>query len=170
MPQYKPIDPAFNRAVIAIARHLFPHGFDVSPDAPETLEDLKAHVDQTGRMVVYKDMAMDTIFASHEARWAFRAWHDQCHLRGMYPFTVEGERKVVEEQIADIFKLSYAWKMSGVWSFAECARFASLVHDEVLGQVAYAVNHHGNFPAHQRAEVEAFMIDPAKASAPAAVY
>jgi hypothetical protein len=166
MPEYKPLDPAFNRAVIAIARNLHPHGFDVSEHAPETLEDLKAYVDKTGRMVVYKDEAMDTIFADHEARWAFRAWHDSCHLRGMYPFNVAGERGVVQEQIADLVQHSKALGANP----EQVAHWAMLIHDEVLGQVAYAVNHHGHFPTHQRAEVEAFMIDPGAASAPQVAF
>jgi hypothetical protein len=167
MPEYKPLDPAFNRAVIAIARNLHPHGFDVSEHAPETLEDLKAYVDKTGRMVVYKDEAMDTIFADHEARWAFRAWHDSCHLRGMYPFTVEGERRC--RPGADR-RLGSALQDALGANPEQVAHWAMLIHDEVLGQVAYAVNHGGHFPTHQRAEVEAFMIDPGAASAPQVAF
>jgi hypothetical protein len=41
----KPLDPNLNAAIIAIAKRLFPSGFDVSDDAPDTYEKLKAHLD-----------------------------------------------------------------------------------------------------------------------------
>jgi hypothetical protein len=45
----QPLDGHLNAAVTSIASRLYPHGFDVRDDAPDTFEKLKAQF-ATGRM------------------------------------------------------------------------------------------------------------------------
>jgi hypothetical protein len=152
----KPLYAPLNVAVLHIAGKLFPCGFDVAESAPDTLEGLRAHVAKTGRMLVYSGASDSTIFDDREVNWAFRAWHDHCHLRGNHPFTPAGEREACHEQVADIRALF------GEGPIAD--RMVALVHAEVMGQVHYQ-QQHGEFPANQRAFVEAYLMAPRRAIA-----
>lgn len=145
----------FNVAVLTIANKLFPCGFDVASDAPNTFEDLSAHVANTGRMLVWNGASDQTIFADDEVNFAFRAWHDFCHLAGNFPFTPEGELKAALMQI-DHIRAIYGHT-------AEADYMATLVWAEVVGQVQYNTYHDGAFPANQAAFVKHFLINPAAA-------
>jgi hypothetical protein len=101
----KPLDLGFNIAVRTIAARLFPCGFDITADesaAPSTLEALQAHIEATGRMLVWSGASDHTIFACPETNWAFRAWHDWAHWRYALPFDLAGERAVCEVQKANL--------------------------------------------------------------------
>lgn len=150
-----PLMSAFNAAVLHIASRLFPLGYDVSPDGPSTYNELVYSKWKTGRMVVWSGASDHTIFADREVNWAFRAWHDHCHMRGPYPFTKEGEREVLAEQIRDIRKL-YGY---GEIPDAMC----DLLRAEVIGQSQYCDAHNGLFPADQMAFARAYVVDPQKA-------
>ncbi len=43
-----PLDRGLNAAILAMAGRIFPTGFDVSDDAPDTYPKLKAHLDAGG--------------------------------------------------------------------------------------------------------------------------
>ncbi len=81
-----------NCAVLHIATRLFPRGFDLSLDAPATLEELTAHIASGKRMMVWSGHTRSTLFPDLEFLYAFRAWHQYCHWKGGNPMTAEGER------------------------------------------------------------------------------
>lgn len=149
------LDPDMDKACIEIAKRLMPDGYDVADDAPNTFEDLVDRVGKTGKMVVWSGASDKTIFGSPEANYAFRAWHDICHLRGMHRFTPEGELATLKEQIADVRRF--------IGAGPKADRIATLLHEEIAGQLGYAKNHGGNFPVNQRAFAEAYLKDPEKA-------
>lgn len=95
----KPFDTGLNTAINHIASKLFPCGYDVADTAPETLDQLNAHIASTGRMVVWSGESDNTIYADAETNWAFRAWHDWCHWKGQLPFTLAGELAALEMQL-----------------------------------------------------------------------
>jgi hypothetical protein len=68
-----PPDPQLNSAIINMATRLFPAGFDVSDDAPDTYEKLKAHLDAGKRLVVFSGGSQHTIYADPAVNHAFRA-------------------------------------------------------------------------------------------------
>lgn len=140
----KPVDVGFNVAVLHIADKLFPRGFDVRADMPfngvDDFAKLKQIIaDNDGRMVVWSGGSDATIFGDPEVNYAFRAWHDWCHLNGNYPFTVEGEAAAATTQAAHLIKL-YGAEKSRPWR--------ALLKAEVVGQAEYYAEH-GQFPANQ---------------------
>ena len=143
-----PLDRRFNVAVNHIASRLFPTGFDVADDAPQTLEELTAHIKRTGRMAVWSGASERTVFSDPETNYAFRAWHDWHHWRHQLPFDAEGERKVCERQIADV-RLLYGYS-------ADADRMVAILEAEVLGQLAHQVEH-GEFPKDQHAFAAAWL-------------
>lgn len=149
-PLYMPL----NQAVTTIASKLFPKGFDLTDHPFNILNELRDHIKRTGRMIVYRGHSDQTIFGDPEVNWAFRAWHDHCHLRARAEFSTDGEFATFLEQASDIRKLYGA--------SATADKMVSLIHAEVVGQVAYA-RQHGHFPVNQRAFVEAYLWNPANA-------
>ncbi len=59
-------DIHFNAAVLTICSRVLPGGYDVSDAAPETYEELIAHLDAGGRMVVYSGGSERTIYGDPE--------------------------------------------------------------------------------------------------------
>lgn len=149
------LDPELSAAVLAIAAELFPSGFDVSDNAPETYEALRAQTDTHGRMIVYGGASDQTIFGDAAVNHAFRAWHDYHHYHGYSAFTPKGEARACAAQIVDVF-LRY-----GVTE--QTQRWAALLDAEVNGQLAYAAAHRGIFPTDQKAFVTAYLDKPAAA-------
>ncbi len=142
----------FNVAVNHIASQLFPCGFDVSANAPDTFEKLAAHVQETGRMLVWNGASEHTIFGDDETNFAFRAWHDFCHVKGGFPFTPEGEAKAAAMQIEHI---------RAVYGYTpESDYMARLIDAEVNGQVGYATMHNDEFPSNQAAFVRHYLVNP----------
>lgn len=140
-----PLDIAFNVAVRTIASRLFPCGFDVTSDAseaPDTLDKLTAHIERTGRLLVWNGASDSTIFADPETNWAFRAWHDWTHWRYQLPFVLAGEREVAERQCADL-ALVYPGR-------PELIGWQRLIRIEVVGQASYFESK-GRFPDDQYA-------------------
>lgn len=155
MPEHDmPLDIQFNAAVMTIANRLFPGGWDVGPDAPDTLESLTAHIAKTGRMKVFDGGSQRTIFGCPEHNWAFRAWHDWHHWKAQLPFTPEGEHKVCNLQIMDLIKVYGACEITERWSH--------ILRAEVDGQIRYHEKH-GTFPDNQRGFVEAYLRYPEQA-------
>jgi hypothetical protein len=155
MAQLSPLSTRFNVAVMHIASQLFPAGFDVASDAPDTFEKLVSHVQETGRMLVWNGASESTIFADNEVNYAFRAWHDYCHVAGGFEFTPEGETKACLMQI-DHIRAVYG-------NTAEADYLALLVWAEVVGQVSYNLAHDGAFPVNQMAFVKHYLINPVAA-------
>src|SRR4051794_1017008 len=101
----KPLDPGLNSAILCIAAELFPDGFDVSSDAPDTYRKLRAHLDVGRRMGVYNGGCENTIYAYPYVNYAFRAWHDPCHYSGKHNFSLKGEQETCLMQCSQLRRL-----------------------------------------------------------------
>ena len=146
MTFYKPFSIALNVATQQMVTNLFPTGYDISKDAPETLEDLCQHIRDTGRMLVSSENCEGTIFGSAEINMDFRAWHDWCHWYLQAPFTREGEALACAEQQRHL-------KVKGLGD----DRAKALLDIEVNEQ-AFHYERHGAFPTNQRAFTRVAMI------------
>lgn len=143
-----PLDRTLNVAILQMAARLFPTGFDVAEDAPNTLADLQAQVANTGRMLVYSGGSDATIYACPEVNYAFRAWHDWCHLAGGFAFTAEGEAQACamqQDQLRRVFGAS-----------AQVERWCAILDAEINGQVAFHAAT-GDFPVDQVAFVRDYL-------------
>ena len=107
-------DKEWCEAVRTISGRLFPDGFDVSHDAPNTYLDLAVHVARTGRICVNSGMTDDEAFDSPETWHAFRAWHDWCHIKGGHGFDLPGECNTVRLQSAMVDAV-YGPSKAGLW-------------------------------------------------------
>lgn len=143
-----PLDPELNQAIVALVEDLLPQGFDVSPDAPETFEELVANYAKTGRLVVSSLHSDRTIYGSPSVNYAFRAWHDWVHVACNCPLTLEGERDAALIQIDQI--ALYADNQ------AQAERWARIIFAEVDGQAQYFAQT-GDFPTDQVAFVSAYL-------------
>ncbi len=141
-------DLHFNAAVLTICNWLLPGGFDVSDAAPETYDELMAHLDAGGRMLVYSGGSERTIYGDPQVNFAFRAWHDWCHWRGGYDFSYEGERAACTMQ-GDHLVALYG-------ESPQTRRWRRILQAEIKGQRDY-FDRHGEFPADQRGFVESYL-------------
>lgn len=130
-----------NVAVLTIAKRLMPCGFDVGPDAPDTLEGIKANYALTGRIKVWDGASEQTIYGDREVNYAFRAWHDWCHLRGNHEFDDEGELAVA------VMQCSHVQEVYGLGPTASA--ICRVIMAEVVGLARYRRDH-GEFPVDQR--------------------
>ncbi len=126
MPELQPFNRRFNAAVVRIAGELFPTGYDVGANAPDSLESLTAHINAKKRMIVWNGASETSIFADSEINYAFRAWHDWCHWKGQFPFNEAGEREVFNMQ-SDHIRLFFG-------DTPESREFIKLLHIEVIAQ------------------------------------
>lgn len=136
----KPYDIAFNAMVMTMANRCLPVGWDTSEDAPNTYEDLVAHVNKTGRICVWSGDSEQTIFGDPEHNWAFRAWHDYVHYTGKHDFSLEGERDTAYEQVRQMYARYGINGRTVMW--------AAYILCEVIGQAEY-VAEHNDFPKPQ---------------------
>jgi hypothetical protein len=150
--QLEPLDAGFNAAILHISSRLFPDGFDVSEDAPDTYEKLKALFGAGKRFVVSSLHSEKTIYGAPEVNYAFRAWHDWCHWQGKYPFTFKGEADVCRMQQAQLCAFNGYGEQTERW--------CDLLYAEIVEQQDYLIQH-GDFPTDQRAFVTAYL-DQAK--------
>lgn len=141
-------DRSLNAAVVAIARQLFPTGFEVSDVAPSTYEELVALFESGERYVVYAGGSDTTIFGDREVNYHFRAWHDWCHWKGCHDFSLQGERATFRMQCEHI-----------VLRFGDDARtryWRRVLWADVVGQKLYW-KRHGIYPYDQIAFVKAVL-------------
>ena len=136
-----PLDRSFNVVVNQMASRLFPRGFDVVPDAPDTLDKLIALVDSCGRFKVWNGASDKTIFDCAETNYAFRAWHDWCHWKYGFGFDKQGETLALEMQKSHVVKL--------YGNGPDSKRWLAILEAEVIGQLEY-LEDHGKFPDDQR--------------------
>ena len=156
----EPLFLPFNVTVNSIAAKLFPTGFDVSENAPASWPELYYHVWRNRRMEVSNTNSEKTIFADAETNYAFRAWHDHCHLRNTegvflggvaYPgsFDWTGEVWVYQQMVQDVVKM-----------YGYCSPYIDrLIEAEVLGQFLHK-EVWGDFVEDQKAFTIAYMKDP----------
>jgi len=143
-----PLDIHFNAAVLTICSRVLPGGYDVSDEAPETYEELIAHLDAGRRMLVYSGGSERTIYGDPEVNFAFRAWHDWCHWRGRHDFSMKGERAACAMQGEHLVTLYGESPQTRVWR--------RILQAEIIGQRDY-FDRHGTFPVDQRAFVAAYL-------------
>jgi hypothetical protein len=139
-----------NQAIIEIATRLLPDGFDVSDHAPQTYEDLKALMDAGNRMLVWSGGSEDTIYKEPHVNCAFRGWHDLCHWRGQFPFTLEGEVATCEMQCRQLLEFCGTNETTLKW--------CTVLRAEIIGQAKY-FQRHKRFPKNQSAFVAAYLCD-----------
>lgn len=142
-------DPHFNAAVVSIAARLMPTGYDVSADAPQTYLDMLRHYLYARRICVWSGASQTTIFGDEEVNWAFRAWHDWCHITLRQPFTLDGEERCAKEQCAHLLR----WYGDS----PQTRQWMEYVKAEVIGQRMH-YDRHGKFPDNQMAFVLAWCL------------
>ena len=120
--------PDLNRAILELApRH------HVADFAPDTFAGI---MQSPG--IIWAGASDGTIYGDAKVNHAFRAWHDSHHIRLGADFTLAGETRVCEAQIAELHRL---WPRHPlVWD--------RLIRVEVIGQVTYNATH-GHFPIDQ---------------------
>lgn len=141
-------DIQFNAAVLTICSRVLPGGYDVSDVAPETYDELIAHLDAGKRMLVYSGGSQRTIYGDPEVNYAFRAWHDWCHWRGRHDFSHEGEGRACAMQgnhLVTVYGES-----------SQTRRWRRILHAEIIGQREF-FDAHDVFPDDQRAFVERYL-------------
>lgn len=148
-----PFDQGLNDAIIEITNRLV-GPFKVSNDAPGTFRELKAHLDTGKRVVVAREGSEQTIFGDPEVNYAFRAWHDWCHWKGGYDFSIEGEMATCNMQIEQLYAIFGVSETTKRWS--------RYIIAEVIGQRRY-YERYREYLSDQRAFVTAYMHDPTQA-------
>lgn len=145
-----PFNKSFNAAVLHITNRLLPKGYDVVTTTPDNFEHLKARFAFSGRIAVWDGASHRTIFGDREINWAFRAWHDYCHLTSDHDFSLAGEVDVALMQIDQIDQL---------YGHGRDARaFKMLVAEEVIGQ-SYHQWRTGQFVADQRQFARSYLMN-----------
>ena len=141
------LDVGFNVAVLHIADKLT-RGFSVSDCAPSTFDELIAQIERHRHIVVWSEASNATIYGSPEVNYAFRAWHDWCHWRGLHRFTTEGEAAVAKMQ-ADHIDAIYG-------ASDQTHRWRKIIEAQVIGQQRHQ-ERYGHYPTDQFAFVEEYL-------------
>lgn len=147
-----PLCGAFNSLILAIARDLMPEGWDVIPNAPDTLAEARAYYEKNGRVAVDVESRHGCTVGDPEAHYAFRAWHDLIHICNpdFATFDLPGERWAADRHREEIFKrLGYT---------PEAAWFGALVEIEIVAQNAHLLRL-GYWPNDPRAFAERWLAD-----------
>lgn len=140
----KPFDTNLNRAIMLLAPV-----HQVRDAAPQTWRDVSASANVGHGVVVWSGEAQHSIYGDSAVNYAFRAWHDSCHLAGSYEFTIAGEEAAVADQCAQLRAL-----------YPRCPqRWLDLIACDVLG-VVYTLHNAQEYVADQRASVAAIMALP----------
>lgn len=113
--------------------------FTVSSLAPDTWEKTQASF-ETDKLIVWSGASDATIYSTAVANWYFRAWHDSIHLKYGFDFSLHGEARTCERQIAQ------AWQ--------HCSRenrklMSDLLEIEIVEQARLAV-YQGIFVSNQK--------------------
>ncbi len=148
------LNQAFNVAVLQIADRLFPTGFDVSANAPDSLESLTRHYQETGRLLVWNGASDKTIFGDPEVNYAFRAWHDSKHIFGQFAFNLEGETQAFFAQAKDIYALFGGGTIAN--------GFVDILRAEIIGEFEYT-EVRGGFPIDQIGFARDYLCTPEQA-------
>ncbi len=142
------LDHHLNVAVLLVTRRLFPASFDVSESAPDTYEKLVALFESSKRYVVYSGGSEQTIFGDPDVNYHFRAWHDWCHWRGGYDFSMQGEYNTLKLQCQHLTQI--------YGNNAQTRRWRRILFAEVIGQKIFQ-QLNGHFPENQRRFVDDYL-------------
>ena len=143
-----PLDIHLNVAVMHMADVVCPAGFDVSDTAPSTFPELMAFIETHRRITVFSGGSEKTIYADREVNYCFRAWHDWCHWRGRFDFSLEGETAVWQMQ-CDHFRSLFG-------DSAMTRRWQKILYVEVVEQWLFH-ERHGYFPDDQMAFTRSYL-------------
>lgn len=86
------LDPGLNQAILAMAP-----AHSVRDHAPATWQQVR-EASTVDHVIVWSGEATHSIYGDARVNYAFRAWHDKCHLIGQFPFTIYGEERAVALQ------------------------------------------------------------------------
>lgn len=101
-------------------------------------------------MVVAAEGSDATIFGAAPVNYAFRAWHDWCHWKGGYDFSLQGEMDTCCLQLIHIQMLYGVNQRTCYWR--------TLLIAEVIGQRQY-YELYREYISNQRAFATAYMED-----------
>lgn len=148
----KPYSPFLNHVTVGITGILWPQGYDVSDEAPNTYTALLAHYAEHGRIAVSPDGSAQTIFGSADINIAFRAWHDWCHIAGDHDFSVQGEAAAAQMQQQHVRMMAFGSGISPRVVEYACL----LIEAEVNGQRSY-YERTGRYVRDQRGFAQAYL-------------
>lgn len=134
------LDPTLNVAVMTIAQRLFPGGYDVGDDAPDTFEKVKALFQSGSRYVIYSGGCDSTIFGDPNVNYDFRAWHDWCHWQGGHDFSLRGEYETFKMQCGHLVAIYGDNETTRAWR--------RILFADIIGQKVYE-RRFGQFPDNQ---------------------
>lgn len=100
-----PVNPEFNKACVFIASQIFPLGFDVRHNAPNSMEELNESMNSLNRMAIWSGDYSNSCFGDSETWFQYRAWHDWIHYRFSCPFTLPGEHMALHIQTGQLIRL-----------------------------------------------------------------
>lgn len=109
---------------------LAPKMFNVADCAPDTFDSLRHG--NVAPLTVWSGASDVTVYGDCKVNFAFRAWHDELHLKLNAPFTLEGETRVALEQA----------RLLG------SDNLAAIILAEVVGQAEHFAKY-GEFPVNQ---------------------
>lgn len=110
-------------------------GFSVTEATP--IGQFAAFIARRGIMTVWDGASDRTIWRDARVNHAFRAWHDDCHIRAGVGFTLVGERAACELQIRELMA-----------AHPQAHAMAAIIRAEVIGQAEYFAAT-GSFPEDQ---------------------
>lgn len=146
-----PFDTKLNDAVLELAARYVPV-FIVADDAPSTYRQLQEHMDAGKTMIVASEGSNNTIFAVPEVNFAFRAWHDWCHWKGGFDFSLYGESAACCMQLDQMYgRFGVNWHTN---------QWAEYLKAEVIGQRQYYEKYCA-YIDDQRGFVAAYVTNPA---------
>lgn len=118
------LDPSFNKVV-----RRFSVPVKVSKEQFPDFEAMRESFLSTGRLSISPEFCEHTIFGNMTDNIRFRAWHDSIHLLLGEDFSAEGEAKVAEYQIQQVFDAYGVTEQSKRW--------AALINCEINVQAAH---------------------------------
>jgi hypothetical protein len=144
------LDHGLNAALLTIAGRLFPGGFDVRDDAPDSYEKIVALFESGKRYVVFGGGSESTIFGDPHVNHSFRAWHDWCHWQGQFDFSLRGEFGAYKMQCCHLSRV--------YGDDEQTTRWKQILFADIIGQKLY-FQRTGEFPIDQMAFVRDFLTD-----------
>lgn len=156
-PLYQPL----NDAVHAIVSKLLPQGYNVSNEAPDTLQGITDYYRSTGRLCVSSLASTDTIYGDPATNHAARAWHDYHHIKGKFAFNLLGEVATFKAQAEDLAEYFNPYDTVT----EEPHRIArAYLRADIVGQTEF-YHVHKRFVVRQRAFCLAYVRNPVAALA-----
>ena len=141
---FEPLFPRFNDVVRKMARFI---PYKLANEAYVDFEAMKADAAANGGWFkVNIDHSAYTIFEQPSVNWAFRAWHDSCHLAADADFSEAGEREAMWRMVDQLIDAYGSTPLTLFW--------VEVIYIEVMGQF-YHLQEFGVFPEDQRQ----FMLD-----------